>query len=290
MAWVVLIFVAGTQGMFARKLTDALNRTVSLPDSPQRIVCLSPSLAETVFALGLDEFVVGVTDFTEYPPSVPSKPSVGELVNPAIERIISLQPDLVLAEMGLNRPDLIIQLEHLGIPVFVFNPQSLNEVLTTIQQIGDILNRTSEAQNLVKLLMERRQEVHRKVSKFPRPKVLMVVWYSPVITAGGKAFVTDVISAAGGESVTANIPQAWPQISLEEVLRRKPDVLLLVQGPHGGMTLEELRNHAGWSQLGAVIQNRVVYMGQNMEHPSPLVFDALGELARKLHPKAFQLD
>ena len=290
MVCVVLVLIAGAQRLFARELTDALNRSVLLPDQPRRIICLSPSLAETVFALGLDEAVVGVTDFTEYPPGVPAKPSVGELVSPAMEKIVSLQPDLVLAAKGLNRPDIIDQLEHLGIPIFVVNPQSLNEVLATIQQVGDIFNRSSEARALVNQLMERRRAVSRRVGELPRPRVFVVVWHTPVITAGGKAFLTDVISAAGGESVTADFPQTWPQISLEEVLRRAPDVLLLVRGPHGGMTLEELKTREGWNRLEAVIRNRVVYMDQTMEHPSPLVFDALEELARKLHPEAFQLE
>ena len=288
--WVVCVLIAGAQGLFARELTDALNRSVLLPDHAQRIICLSPGLAETVFALGLDEVVVGVTDFTEYPPGVRPKPSVGDLVNPAMEKIVSLEPDLVLAAKGLNRPDIVEQLEHLEIPIFVVNPQSLNEVLATIQQVGDILNRSSDARALVNQLIDRRREVSQRVGELSRPGVFVVVWHTPVITAGGNAFVTDLISAAGGDSVTADLPQTWPQISIAELVRRNPDVLLLVRGPHGGMTLEELRAREGWNRLDAVIQNRVIYMDQNLEHPSPLAFDALEDLARKLHTEAFRLD
>jgi iron complex transport system substrate-binding protein len=117
--------------------------------------------------------------------------------------------------------------------------------------------------------------------------VLVVIWYDPVITAGSKSYITDVIAAAGAESATAEIPQAWPEISLEEVLRRSPDFVLLVRGVHGGITLEDLKTHAGWDQLEAVRHNHVIYMVERLFRPSPVVFDALEQLAKQLHPEAF---
>jgi iron complex transport system substrate-binding protein len=114
-----------------------------------------------------------------------------------------------------------------------------------------------------------------------------VIWYDPVITAGSKSFLNDVISAAGAQSITADMPQAWPQISMEEVLRRSPDCVLLVRGAHGGITGEELKTHAGWDQLKAVRDNHVIYMGERLFRPSPVIFDALEQLAKELHPQAF---
>jgi iron complex transport system substrate-binding protein len=125
------------------------------------------------------------------------------------------------------------------------------------------------------------------VKGLPRLKVLVVIWYDPVITAGSKSFLNDVISAAGAQSITADMPQAWPQISMEEVLRRSPDCVLLVRGAHGGITGEELKTHAGWDQLKAVRDNHVIYMGERLFRPSPVIFDALEQLAKELHPQAF---
>jgi iron complex transport system substrate-binding protein len=139
----------------------------------------------------------------------------------------------------------------------------------------------------LKRLEEQRGAVAARVKGLTRLKVLVVIWYDPVITAGSKSFITDVISAAGGESITADMAQAWPQISLEEVLRRAPDRILLVRGAHGGITWEDLKSHAGWDQLAAVRDNQVIYMGERFIHPSPVVFAALEELAKKLHPEAF---
>jgi ABC-type Fe3+-hydroxamate transport system substrate-binding protein len=115
----------------------------------------------------------------------------------------------------------------------------------------------------------------------------VVIWYEPVLTAGSKAFITDAIAAAGGDSITADIPQAWPQISMEEVLRRSPDFLLLIKELHGGITLDVLKAHAGWDRLDAVRNARVIYVDERMELPSPSLFDALDGLARALHASDF---
>jgi ABC-type Fe3+-hydroxamate transport system substrate-binding protein len=272
----------------SRELKDELGRIVNLPDDPQRLVCLAPSLTETVYALGLGARIVGVTDYTDYPPEAQKKPSVGGLDDASVEKIVALHPDLVLCLGVINREQTVDQLENVGIPVFVVNPKGLQGILASVQHVGDALNHSSDAVRLVKHLEERQASVAARVARLPRPKVLVVVWYDPVITAGANSYITDVISVAGGQSVTADMSQAWPQISLEEVLRRSPDFVLLVRGPHGGISEEELKAHAGLDQLKAVRDNRVIYMDERLFRPSPVVFDALEQLARKLHPEAFK--
>jgi iron complex transport system substrate-binding protein len=167
------------------------------------------------------------------------------------------------------------------------DPQGLQGIVVSIQHVGDALGRSTAARELLERLEERRLDIVTRVGRLARPKILVVIWYDPVITAGNKSFITDVISAAGAQSVTADIPQAWPQISLEEVLRRSPDWVLLVRGGHGGITLEDLKARPGWAQLKAVSANHVIYMDEQIIHPSPIVFDALEQLAKKLHPDAF---
>ena len=282
-----LFVLACAPAMVSRELRDELGRQVALPDDPQRVVCLAPSLTETVYALGLGAAVVGVTTFTDYPPEAREKPSVGGLTDASLERIISLHPDLVLAMAELNRQETVEELQHLGIPVFVVDPQGLQGIVASIQHIGDALGRSTAARGLLERLEGRRLDIANRVGRLARPKILVVIWYDPVITAGNKSFITDVISAAGAQSVAADIPQAWPQISLEEVLRRSPDWVLLVRGGHGGITLEDLKARPGWAQLKAVSNSHVIYMDDQIFHPSPVVFDALEQLAKKLHPEAF---
>ena len=282
-----LFVLACAPAMVSRELRDELGRQVALPDDPQRVVCLAPSLTETVYALGLGAAVVGVTTFTDYPPEAREKPSVGGLTDASLERIISLHPDLVLAMAELNRQETVEELQHLGIPVFVVDPQGLQGIVASIQHVGDALGRSTAARGLLERLEGRRLDIANRVGRLARPKILIVIWYDPVITAGNKSFITDVISAAGAQSVAADIPQAWPQISLEEVLRRSPDWVLLVRGGHGGITLEDLKARPGWAQLKAVSDSHVIYMDDQIFHPSPVVFDALEQLAKKLHPEAF---
>jgi len=271
----------------SRLVTDELGRTVLVPDQPHRILCLTPSLTETVYELGAGELVVGVTDYTEFPVEARSKPSVGGLVDPSMEKIVALGPDLVLMVARLNRPETIRQLEDLSLPVFVVDPQGLEGILKMVRSVGEAIHRDAEARYLVAQLAQKRDAVLARVKGLPRPKILVVVWYEPVLTVGSKAFITDAIAAAGGDSVTADIPQAWPQISMEEVLRRSPDFLLLINELHGGITLDALKAHAGWDRLDAVRNARVIYVDERMELPSPSVFDALDGLARALHQSDF---
>lgn len=281
------VLVACSPALATRELKDELGRAVYVPDNPQRIVCLAPSLTETVYALGLGTAVAGVTDFTDYPPEAKTKPSVGGLSDASVEKIVSLHPDLVLALGVINKEETVNELERLGIPVYVVNPKGLPGIIASIQHVGDALNHSREAQELLQRLEAKQAAVAARVAKLPRPKVLVVIWYDPVITAGGGSFISDVIAAAGARSVTSDMAQAWPQISLEEVLQRSPDFLLLVRGVHEGITEEDLKSHAGWDQLKAIQDHHVVYMGEHLFHPSPVIFDAMEQLARKLHPEAF---
>jgi iron complex transport system substrate-binding protein len=287
-ALIGLCVLACDPAMASRELKDELGRRVTLPNEPKRIVCLAPSLTETVYALGAGAAVAGVTDFTDNPPEARTKPSVGGLTDASLEKIVSLHPDLVLAMGTLNREETVDELEHLGIPVFVVDPRGLQGILDSIRHVGDALNRSRDAARLVKRLEAQWAAVAARVEGRPRLKVLVVIWYDPVVTAGRRSFITDVIAAAGGKSTTADLDQAWPQISLEEVLRRSPDFLLLVRGAHGGISLEDLEAHSGWDQLAAVKNHRVIYMGDRLFHPSPVVFEALGQLAKEFHPEAFQ--
>jgi iron complex transport system substrate-binding protein len=280
------LFVCAAR-LTARELKDDLGRVVRVPDHPRRLVCLAPSLTETVYALGLGEAVVGITDFTDYLPEARKKPSVGGPTDASLEKIVSLRPDLVLAMATLNQEETVDDLEGAGIPVFVTNPQGLQGVLESIVHLGDALNCANDAARLVKRLKSQRAAMVARVAGRPRFRVLVVVWYDPVITAGNQSFLTDLIAAAGGKSITADMPQAWPQISLEEVKRRSPDFLLLVEGAHGGTTESDLEARAGWDQLTALKNHHVIHMDDRLFHPSPVLYDALESLAKQLHPEAF---
>lgn len=287
--WIIVAAVAcGIAASAAdRQIVDAVGRRVQVPSTPHRIVALAPSVTETIYSLGAGGDVVGVTDFTDWPPEARNRPSVGGIVNPSIEKLVALRPDVVIATRELNRKETVDELDRLRIPVFVVDPQGLDGVLESVRQIGRALNRSGEADRLADRLRARRDAVIARVKGLRRPRVLLVIWPDPVITIGRHAFITEVIAAAGGQSVTDDLSQQWPQISLEEVLQRNPDLLLLPTNAHQPISVADLQTRPGWERVEAVRRNRAIYFDERLEHSSPVVFDALEDLARQLHPEVF---
>jgi ABC-type Fe3+-hydroxamate transport system substrate-binding protein len=272
----------------ARDVTDGIGRHLQLAEKPHRLVALTPSLTEMVYSLGAGGDIVGVTNYTDYPPDARHKTGVGGLVDPSIEQIVALRPDLVLATLEANRTDTIDTLQRVGIPVFVVRPEGLDGILLAIQQVGVALNRVSDARALVDRLRARRLDVARRVAGRRKPRVFVLIWPDPVVTVGRHAFITEAIEAAGAICVTSDIVQQWPRLSLEEVVRRAPDTLLLIKGGHPTLAIDELRTRPGWDRIPAVNANRFIETDARVEHSSPVVFDALEELARTFHPDAFQ--
>ncbi len=266
----------------SRTLTDETGRTVIVPDHPHRIVCLMPSVTDTVFALGAGDDVVAVSDYTKYPAEAKKKPSVGDLINPSMEMILALHPDLVINLQPVGPLESTAQLERFGIPVFLVTPHGLAGIVHSVESIGQALNRTSQAHALAASLRQRIDAVRARTRGLPVPTVFMPVWYDPIITIGKHAFITEMIAAAGGRSVTDDLPTDWPQVSMEVVLARAPEALLLVRG--GKTTLAVLESRPGWSSVPAVQTHRVYYVDDRIDFPSPVAIDALEDMARQFHP------
>ncbi len=288
--WVVVaVLVCGIAASGSeRDIVDGIGRRVRVPVVPHRVIALAPSLTEMVYSVGAGGDVVGVTDYTEYPAEAGTQPSVGGILNPSIEKIVALHPDLVLATRELNQQDTLDEIERLRIPVFVVDPQGLQGILDAVQHVGRALNRSAEANQLVERLRVRREAVAARVGHLQRPRALFLVWPDPVITIGRGAFITELIAAAGGQSMTDDLAQPWPQVSLEQVLQRNPDVILLPTGSHRSIAVAELQKRPGWDRLEAIRRNRIIYVDRRVEHSSPVAFDALEDLARQLHPEAFR--
>jgi iron complex transport system substrate-binding protein len=263
-------------------LTDEMGRRVVVPDHPHRVICLMPSVTDTVYALGAGNDVVGISDYTEYPAEALTKPSVGNLITPSIETILSLHPDLVIGVQPMGPMDITDQMERVGIPIFLVSPHGVAGIFHSVETIGMALNRTSDADALIRRLQQRVDAVKTRTKGLRAPRVFMPVWYDPISTIGKNAFITEIISDAGGRSVTDDLPTEWPEISMEAVLERAPDALLLVRG--GKTTLKVLQERPGWSSLTAVKESRVYYVDGRINFPSPIAIDALEDLAKQFHP------
>jgi|HubBroStandDraft_6_1064221.scaffolds.fasta_scaffold375537_1 iron complex transport system substrate-binding protein len=266
----------------ARTLTDDLGRSVTVPDHPHRLVCLMPSLVDDVYAVGAGSDVIAVTDYTKYPPQAKAKPTVGLPLSPSLETIVSLHPDLILGSADLNREETVKELQKLTIPIFMVKARGIEGIYESLASVGRALNREQEARKLVGALRERERAVRQRVAGKPVVDVLMPIWYDPIVTIGKDAYITDLIEIAGVHSVTSDVPEEWPEISLEAVLARAPEALLLVRGSK--ISVEVLRTRPGWLTMPAVRNNRIYYVDEQIESPSPVAFDALEELAKQLHP------
>jgi iron complex transport system substrate-binding protein len=280
LSFLSLIIALAAPCFASRTLTDEMGRKVVVPDHPHRVICLMPSVTDTVFALGAGDDVVAISDYTKYPVAALAKPSVGDLIKPSIERILSLHPDLVIGFQGpLEVTD---QLERAGIPVFLVSPHGIDGILHSVATIGMALNRTPQADALVQNLQRRIEAVKARSQGQPAPQVFMPIWYDPITTIGKSAFITEIIATAGGRSVTDDLPTEWPTISLEVVLERSPDALLLVRG--GKTTIQVLENRPGWNSMKAVKERHAYYVDDRINFASPAAIDALEDLAKQFHP------
>lgn len=278
----VVITLTAVPCFATRTLTDETGRTVVLPDHPHRVICLMPSVTDTVYALGAGDDVVAISDFTKYPAAALSKPSVGNLITPSIETILSFHPDLVIGVQPMGPMEVNSQLERLGIPLFLVSPHGIAGIIHSVETIGEALNRTPQANALVQSLEHRVEAVKLRTRNLSAPRVFMPVWYDPITTIGKHDFITEIIEAAGGHSVTDDLSTEWPEVSLEVVLSRAPDALLLVRG--GKTTLQVLQSRPGWSSMSAIKMRRVYYVDDRINYPSPVAIDALEDLAKQFHP------
>jgi iron complex transport system substrate-binding protein len=232
--------------------------------------------------LGAGDDVVAISDYTKYPAAALKKPSVGDLIKPSIEVILSLHPDLVIGMQPKGPMEVTDQLERAGIPIFLVSPHGLAGILHSVGTIGMALNRTQQADALIQSLQRRIDAVKARTQNLPSPRVFMPIWYDPITTIGKNAFITEIIAAAGGRSVTDDLPTEWPQISMEVVLERAPDALLLVRG--GKTTLKVLESRPGWDSMTAIKAHRAYYVDDRINFASPVAIDALEDLAKQFHP------
>jgi ABC-type Fe3+-hydroxamate transport system substrate-binding protein len=272
----------------SRTFVDDAGRKIFLADPPTRIVSLAPSVTEMLFAIGAGEQVIGVTQFCDYPPDAKTKPKVGASF-PNVESLVILKPDLVVASKDFIRPDTLSKLEQLKIPTFVLlDAKTMEDVFAHIQTLGRMLNRSSAADALIASMRQRTAAVKAKTASLRRPRVLYVLNSDPFITVGSGSFIHHLIELAGGTNVAAGTPVSYPRLSLEEVVRQDPEVILFPVGTEEGIPDQEQQRWLRWTTLSAVKQNRFVRIPSVLlDRPGPRIVEGLELLARQLHPDLF---
>lgn len=271
-----------------RMVTDEVGREVRIPATVSRIVTLAPNLTETIYALGLEDRLIGDTNVCDTPAAAKSKPHVGDPQNPSLEAIVALHPDLVLATTSINRVVTADALKNLGIAVYTTDPETVRGMLDSVQHIADVIGAPEKGTELVGKLQQRLDAVHARLSERPMVHVLFVVWLEPLQTIGQNTFIADALRWAGAESVLVS-SQKWPHLSIEEVVRLQPDYIIFTNDHGGGAEahLADLRARPAWRDLDAVEQGHVVDVSDEAIRPSPGLVDMIEQLARQLHPEAF---
>jgi iron complex transport system substrate-binding protein len=274
-----------TPTAFPVTVTDHAGREVTLTEAPERIVSIAPSNTEILFTLGLGQRVVAVDQYSDYPPEAKEKEQLGSYVEPNIEQIVAVAPDLVLAT-GVHEQSVVPKLEDLRLTVAVVDPQDLEEVFDGILLVGQLTGQDGRAADLVCELQDRVETVISRVEGAERPRVFFEL--SPELhTAGPDSFIDDLIEHAGGVNIAADATEEWPQLSAEIAIEQDPEVILLADH-EAGVTPEQVAERAGWEQVSAVKAGRIVPIDPDLTNrPGPRVVDGLEEIARALHPDLF---
>jgi iron complex transport system substrate-binding protein len=260
---------------------------------PRRVVSLIPAVTEMLFAIGAGPQVVAVGTFDTYPPEVRTLPRVGALVDPDVERILSLRPDLVVVfatQTGLRE-----QLARAKIPTYVYEHAGLADVFTTIRDVGARVGRENPAADLARSLEARIDAVRKRVAGRPRPRTLIgfdreKLALRGIYASGGVGFIHDMVDAAGGDNVFADVKQQAVQATTELILARRPDVILELRAdPLDAATrAKEIAVWNALSSLPAVRNSRVYYLDRQMTVvPGPRVADGIELIARTLHRDVF---
>lgn len=271
-----------------RNVTDEVGRAITVPAQVKRVVSLAPNLTETVYALGLEDLLVGDATFCDTPDAAKSKPHVGNPQNPSIEAIVALHPDLVLATTSINEPETADALKRLGIPVYTTDPHTVRAMLDSTSHIAGVMGAAQQGEEVVRKLQQRLDALHARLSDRPMVHVLFIVWLDPLQSIGQGTFIADALRWAGAESAITS-DQPWPHLSIEEVVRVQPDYIVFAENHLGAATdeLADLRARPVWRDLDAVETGHVLNISEEIERPSPGLVDVIEQLGRNVHPEAF---
>lgn len=274
-------------------LIDGMGREITLEKAPERIVSLSPSNTEVLFAAGAGDLVVGDTEYCDYPEEAKALPKVGgfSASSISIETIISLNPDIVFSNDSGHEP-VIEALEQANIKVYAVKANSFEDVYANLELVGKLTGHEAEAEQVVEQMKARIAAVEEKVATIPqedRPTVFWEIWDEPLMTSGPNTFSAQMIEIAGGINIFSDLTEDYPQVSTEEVVKRNPDVIM---GPdtHGDKLIaEQLTSRPGWEGVAAIKNGRIYLIdGNSSSRPGPRLVDALEEIAASFYPDLFK--
>lgn len=270
-------------------ITDDLNREIRLNQVPSRIISLAPSVTEILFALGLDQEIAGVTAACDFPSLAKIKPSIGTSMNPDLEKIVSLQPDIVIAAKGIFRPELIKEMERLHVPIYVSDPATLGALFKNIEHLGKLTGKMEKAHSLILEMRSRITSIQKSLRGIPPHRVLYILWHDPLMTVGPGSFIHELIETAGGQNIYSKTGIPYTQFSMEAVIAKDPEVIIFPD-ELGKSAIQSQKGiwQKRWGMLSAVKAGRLYTANSDLLHrPGPRIVEGLEFLAHAIHPEVF---
>lgn len=277
---------------FPVDVTDQAGRVVTIEKMPETIVSLSPGHTEIVFALGLEDRLVGVTEYCDYPEAAKDKPKVGGYSTVDIEKVVEIQPDLILAT-NIHKKEVIPELERLGLTVLNLYPKTLDGVLEAITLVGKCTGReekasqlVTEMRNWIKVITDKT----RNLTQAERPRVFYIIWHDPLKTVGSDNRIHELIVLAGGINIAQDLSGISTTISLEAVIEANPEVIIAGLGMGTGvdLPLQFALTEPRLKDVDARINDRVYGINNDLVgRPGPRIVDALKQLAKMIQPEIF---
>lgn len=265
---------------------DSVGRNVVIAHAPVRIVPLAPSITEILYYLGLGDKVVGVTNNSYYPPEALKKPKIGSYIDLNIEKIITLGPDLVIGTRDGNNPGIVDLLDQAKIPTYIVDPRNVDQVIETVRIIGRLCGIEKKSDLLARGLQNRLDRIKKAVENKRKPVVLLQINLHPIMTVNKNTFHQDIISIAGGINMSADSTIKYPRISIEEVIRKKPEIIIISSMEKGGMFEKARQEWLKWTSIPAARDGKVYLIDSDfIDRPSPRIIDGIEEMAKMIHPE-----
>ncbi len=265
-------------------LRDDLGRQVTIEKEPQRIISLSPSNTEILYAIGLDSRIAGVTTYCNYPAAAQQCKKIGGFSDPNLEMIAALDPDLVVVE-SIHRLQ-IPALEKAGITVLAVEPERLEDISTAVKMIGQATGKQREAQQLADDIRKKIEQVRNMVTGDSyRPLVYYEVWHEPLMTVGPGTLIDDLITACGGVNLAGDAATQYPELSDEIIILRNPDIIVY-QESHGVPAANPMTRGNGWQSIKAIQNGQVTEVDPDIyNRAGPRIIQAMDELLSIIHPE-----
>lgn len=283
---------AGEQTTYPLTIKDATGYDFTFKEQPKRIVSISPAETEALFALGLDQQIVGVSEYDNYPEGVKSKARIGGVSKPDVEAVVALRPDVVFTGISSSEA-LVKELRAAGIPIFKTTPKTIDDVISNIELYGKITNRQAEAKQVTDHMREQVKSVTDAVASLtPEQKKKVYIEFSPGWTVGKGEFMDEMITLSGGTNIAGNTT-GWHEINEEAIVAADPDVILYSKQSMDATTNQTLdqiiRARSGWNKIKAIQNNQLFGLDDDLvSRPGPRVTDGMVEIAHAIYPNLFK--